>query len=218
MESAEDALYGLEHARRLERLHHEILRARLDRLDHEGLLTHRAAHQDLRVGVVLHDLPHGVDAAHVRHHDVHRDQVGLELLVPLDRLRAGLGFSHDLEAGLRQDVADHRPHEDGVVADEDSVAHTPSLGRQNGVEQRVGIEDHEELPGAAPDGPHQRRINAGQRLPAFQRLPAHREEVHHFVHGEARSEEHTSELQSLAYLVCRLLLEKKKKYHTSDDI
>src|SRR2546425_3934521 len=29
----------------------------------------------------------------------------------------------------------------------------------------------------------------------------------------ARSEEHTSELQSLAYLVCRLLLEKKKKIH-----
>src|SRR5687767_15437684 len=27
---------------------------------------------------------------------------------------------------------------------------------------------------------------------------------------QARSEEHTSELQSLAYLVCRLLLEKKK--------
>src|SRR2546425_8469785 len=28
---------------------------------------------------------------------------------------------------------------------------------------------------------------------------------------ETRSEEHTSELQSLAYLVCRLLLEKKKQ-------
>src|SRR2546423_5785612 len=28
-----------------------------------------------------------------------------------------------------------------------------------------------------------------------------------------RSEEHTSELQSLAYLVCRLLLEKKKHHH-----
>src|SRR5687767_15931269 len=28
--------------------------------------------------------------------------------------------------------------------------------------------------------------------------------------GRGRSEEHTSELQSLAYLVCRLLLEKKK--------
>src|SRR2546425_8057213 len=31
------------------------------------------------------------------------------------------------------------------------------------------------------------------------------------VGPEERSEEHTSELQSLAYLVCRLLLEKKKK-------
>src|SRR2546425_6537133 len=30
---------------------------------------------------------------------------------------------------------------------------------------------------------------------------------------ERRSEEHTSELQSLAYLVCRLLLEKKKTAH-----
>src|SRR2546425_1956598 len=29
---------------------------------------------------------------------------------------------------------------------------------------------------------------------------------------DLRSEEHTSELQSLAYLVCRLLLEKKKIY------
>src|SRR2546425_4718770 len=32
--------------------------------------------------------------------------------------------------------------------------------------------------------------------------------------GQPRSEEHTSELQSLAYLVCRLLLEKKKKKQT----
>src|SRR3712207_9006554 len=30
---------------------------------------------------------------------------------------------------------------------------------------------------------------------------------------EKRSEEHTSELQSRQYLVCRLLLEKKKKNH-----
>src|SRR3989441_6329544 len=33
-----------------------------------------------------------------------------------------------------------------------------------------------------------------------------------------RSEEHTSELQSLAYLVCRLLLEKKKKKRKTADI
>src|SRR2546425_9607082 len=32
-----------------------------------------------------------------------------------------------------------------------------------------------------------------------------------------RSEEHTSELQSLAYLVCRLLLEKKKNDNNDND-
>src|SRR5687767_15962984 len=37
-------------------------------------------------------------------------------------------------------------------------------------------------------------------------------EVEHERRAPPRSEEHTSELQSLAYLVCRLLLEKKKKY------
>src|SRR5687767_15625488 len=35
------------------------------------------------------------------------------------------------------------------------------------------------------------------------------------VFAITRSEEHTSELQSLAYLVCRLLLEKKKKQRMS---
>src|SRR2546423_10167235 len=33
-----------------------------------------------------------------------------------------------------------------------------------------------------------------------------------------RSEEHTSELQSLAYLVCRLLLEKKKQATSIDNV
>src|SRR2546423_11400468 len=33
--------------------------------------------------------------------------------------------------------------------------------------------------------------------------------------SQKRSEEHTSELQSLAYLVCRLLLEKKKMSQSS---
>src|SRR3712207_8469296 len=35
------------------------------------------------------------------------------------------------------------------------------------------------------------------------------------LHCGARSEEHTSELQSRQYLVCRLLLEKKKKTNSS---
>src|SRR5687767_15521361 len=47
------------------------------------------------------------------------------------------------------------------------------------------------------------RINAACRLNEMK--------YSQFMHGLKRSEEHTSELQSLAYLVCRLLLEKKKK-------
>src|SRR2546422_6947474 len=61
---------------------------------------------------------------------------------------------------------------------------------------------------------------------AMARWPAARRFVHRFVAGEhaedalrviaqlnaqGRSEEHTSELQSRLHLVCRLLLEKKKK-------
>src|SRR2546423_7770962 len=38
-----------------------------------------------------------------------------------------------------------------------------------------------------------------------------RAKIEKAVQATMRSEEHTSELQSLAYLVCRLLLEKKKK-------
>src|SRR3712207_7961467 len=38
---------------------------------------------------------------------------------------------------------------------------------------------------------------------------------HRFEQLALRSEEHTSELQSRQYLVCRLLLEKKKKIHST---
>src|SRR2546425_7436510 len=60
------------------------------------------------------------------------------------------------------------------------------------------------------DRPTLRRVPYGaaqlQRLDPGVRDPAGR--------PHQRSEEHTSELQSLAYLVCRLLLEKKKKRRT----
>src|SRR2546425_5463426 len=38
----------------------------------------------------------------------------------------------------------------------------------------------------------------------------------YYIIPVVRSEEHTSELQSLAYLVCRLLLEKKKKIYITE--
>src|SRR3712207_7802059 len=53
---------------------------------------------------------------------------------------------------------------------------------------------------------HRRPQPAGGRDPGQRRGAAH---------GGIRSEEHTSELQSRQYLVCRLLLEKKKNNHTS---
>src|SRR3712207_6967212 len=58
----------------------------------------------------------------------------------------------------------------------------------------------------------------GCKVPATRRL---RQQVDgatpHAPHctAPARSEEHTSELQSRQYLVCRLLLEKKNKKHHS---
>src|SRR5439155_5663268 len=50
-----------------------------------------------------------------------------------------------------------------------------------------------------------------QILDGLQRRLGHLPSVGKLVHPALRSEEHTSELQSRGHLVCRLLLEKKKK-------
>src|SRR5258708_27105448 len=76
------------------------------------------------------------------------------------------------------------------------------------------------------DDCHQREIIRALSLDALRHLGAAAEfsrrrhgepaAVVHHAHGDRgrRSEEHTSELQSPDHLVCRLLLEKKKKKHT----
>src|SRR3712207_8611003 len=66
----------------------------------------------------------------------------------------------------------------------------------------------------APLGPaeapvDQRQPDVGHGRGPGQQLEALEDEADH------RSEEHTSELQSRQYLVCRLLLEKKKKNPTT---
>src|SRR2546423_10508680 len=53
-------------------------------------------------------------------------------------------------------------------------------------------------------------VDVGRRLEARAHRPEHLVQVAGVDVLVDRSEEHTSELQSLAYLVCRLLLEKKK--------
>src|SRR2546425_8889695 len=47
----------------------------------------------------------------------------------------------------------------------------------------------------------------------FGKIGTRPDNIQYFRALAHRSEEHTSELQSLAYLVCRLLLEKKKAAH-----
>src|SRR5256885_2990335 len=54
-------------------------------------------------------------------------------------------------------------------------------------------------------------VREGQAGDGGQLLPGGGELAHVHVHLRQRSEEHTSELQSPCNLVCRLLLEKKKK-------
>src|SRR3712207_9223864 len=63
-------------------------------------------------------------------------------------------------------------------------------GRAELIEEVLRLEGYDTIPVVLPTAPAGRGLTAEQRL---------------------RSEEHTSELQSRQYLVCRLLLEKKKK-------
>src|SRR3712207_8254097 len=65
-------------------------------------------------------------------------------------------------------------------------------------------------PGADPPLDHRRAERAGV---VVDEALVHDRRALGEVRTEPRSEEHTSELQSRQYLVCRLLLEKKK--HTS---
>src|SRR5947209_13450194 len=80
---------------------------------------------------------------------------------------------------------------------------------------RSDIGDEELLAGHFIGVPHVGRRGAqGRKVRSRARL-GEREAGEGLPRGEtrqeARSEEHTSELQSRQYLVCRLLLEKKKK-------
>src|SRR3712207_8931662 len=75
--------------------------------------------------------------------------------------------------------------------------------------RRLAAAGHVRRPRARAALPGARRRNA----PAGRHASALREQT-----APTRSEEHTSELQSRQYLVCRLLLEKKKKNKRSNSI
>src|SRR3989441_2436557 len=74
---------------------------------------------------------------------------------------------------------------------------------------RAGIGGDDVSASSAVSRGNPRRVARAAAAP-LRPHPGDRGRVRGPPHGD-RSEEHTSELQSLAYLVCRLLLEKKKQ-------
>src|SRR2546430_8222278 len=74
---------------------------------------------------------------------------------------------------------------------------------------------HDALPICRPRRPHPTRSAPRPSRPGRPSLSSRRSSRPcRRWWGSARSEEHTSELQSQSNLVCRLLLEKKKKTHS----
>src|SRR2546425_843701 len=119
-----------------------------------------------------------------------------------------------------------RPLRVRVAADHELLAldalDLAPLGAAAAQVARVGPLRHHSLQARLAGGVQERRAIAldvvgvahrsGRRQElAEERLAVGEREAAEIPPEEGRSEEHTSELQSLAYLVCRLLLEKKKK-------
>src|SRR3712207_8752193 len=77
----------------------------------------------------------------------------------------------------------------------------------------VGAPGHDPVEVVGEDGRHVDR-ERGPPRPAERQVE--RDHQRHDGHDADRSEEHTSELQSRQYLVCRLLLEKKIKKALED--
>src|SRR2546425_10178252 len=117
---------------------------------------------------------------------------------PEDPELAGAVDAGGVDVFARHDL-DRLPHEE-------DAEHAHEIGSED---PQVGVEE--------PESAHPQIQGNDHRLEGHHEDPDDGEEEQ-----IARSEEHTSELQSLAYLVCRLLLEKKKKYTpaivTSDSI
>src|SRR2546425_530315 len=141
----------------------------------------------------------------------------------LDRITtrgAQLG-AHPAHVAVDGAVGDHGPRLVGaahqVVAREDlpgtldEHAQDAELGHREddlaALPERLElVEVERQAPVAEDPGAVLRRTRLARRAPQDRAHAGHQ-----LARAERRSEEHTSELQSLAYLVCRLLLEKKKQ-------
>src|SRR2546425_7385565 len=169
-----------------------------------------------------------VGEVHARAHDVVERGAGLlqrvlDVAQRLDRL--GVRVAHADDAAVRPGGGRARhvhhgpdPHRAGVAHDRlprratrDVVSRHVTLSARSGslYEPKRGVGMYTERATPRPSGPVQTpaHVLARKVWAAF----AFTFVLSRILVFLIRSEEHTSELQSLAYLVCRLLLEKKKK-------
>src|SRR5437879_2185333 len=181
-----------------------------------------------------------LDPKRIRHGEKHLDHCGIKLCGG-----AALDFFpgvRDGQGAAVRPIGDHgvkrvrdgeyaRPQRDSLAAQAARVtrAIVELLVRQNdfrGVAKKWDAAEHGVANLAVP--PHDVALLIGERAGLAQDLVGDGHLTDVVQEGRAgdareqlrvhRSEEHTSELQSPMYLVCRLLLEKKKKTNSSNSI
>jgi hypothetical protein len=115
-----DALHRLTDAADVGRLRHVLVGAGGQRVEGRGRppFGERAEHDDRDAAACGPDRADRLDAVHLRHLDVHRDQVGLELLQLRHGDLAVDGGTHDLDVGVcGQHVGHDLADDDGIVDD-----------------------------------------------------------------------------------------------------
>ena len=106
----------------VEGLDDKILDAGLYRLDYHGLLAHGGAHHHIGLVVLGADRLQRLQSVHVRHGDVHQDQIRLEFKILFHSILAVHRLVQVGKAILGQRVPDHLPHE-GCVVNNQNLSH-----------------------------------------------------------------------------------------------
>src|SRR3989454_2753770 len=180
------------------------------------------AERSTRVTGATSEMPRLVSVSRGRYTSL-GSAVALRQLPDLDAVRGEHGNEHAVSLPVVPDVGRARNARDelylltGLVARHGGI--TPAR------DEDLAADDHDAVEPARSLGDHSRRLVL--RLPREHRSSTEFDDHEALAHGverdpvrpaqrvpphrHRRSEEHTSELQSPCNLVCRLLLEKKKK-------
>ena len=103
----------------------EIQSIALDRQSLEGQILARARmvrDHDNRRRTQPHQLFEEVEAGHLRHLDIERDDIGIERLDRIARFERIRGFAHDFDVGRdRERMRDQLPHAARIIDDENPM-------------------------------------------------------------------------------------------------